>query len=90
MGIQTCQPVAGHILSRSGNIPTNLNHTDIVTYKSQPHKPESDSESVYVLATSFRHRLEHVPYHFLQRKRDLCDRRIVGEMRVGKSSLPES
>jgi hypothetical protein len=26
MDIQTCQPVADHILSRPGDIPTNLNH----------------------------------------------------------------
>jgi len=49
MGVQTCQPVADYIFSCSGDIPTNLDHALSVAYKLQPHKPESDSESRYLL-----------------------------------------
>ena len=48
MGVQTCQPVAEYI-SCSGDIPTNLNHALSVAYKLHPHKPESGSESRYLL-----------------------------------------
>src|SRR5271166_3366028 len=49
VGVETCQPVADHIFSCSGDIPTNLNHALSVAYKLQPHKPDSDSESRYLL-----------------------------------------
>src|ERR1035438_9622834 len=37
------KPVTDHIFSRSGDIPTNLNHASSVAYKLQPRKPESNS-----------------------------------------------
>jgi|SRR5664279_2477697 hypothetical protein len=49
VGVQTCQPVADYIFSCSGDIPTNLNHALSVAYKLHPHKPESGSESRYLL-----------------------------------------
>lgn len=55
MGVQTCQPVTDHIFSRSGDIPTNLNHASSVAYKLQPRKPESNSEARYLLVTCFWH-----------------------------------
>ena len=45
MGVQTCQPIADHIFFCSADIPTNLNHAPSVSYKLQPRKPGSDSES---------------------------------------------
>ena len=54
MGVQTCQPVADHIFSGSGDIPTNLDHAFNVSYKLQTRKPESDSEARCILGTFLR------------------------------------
>ena len=64
MGVQTCQPVADYIFSCSGDIPTNLDHALSVAYKLHPRKPESDSESRYMLATFLWHAPAGFPMNF--------------------------